>query len=94
MKLGSFGPKIIGSPSQVADELERWIEFGGVDGFNITPLVQPGSHEDFVHLVVPELQRRGLFRRQYDGETLREHYYGPGRTRASDDHPSARHRFA
>ena len=94
LKLGAFGPKIIGSPTQVADELERWVEVGGVDGFNITPVVQPGSHEDFVHLVVPELQRRGLFRRHYEGATLREHYFGPGHSRAAGDHPSARYRFA
>lgn len=93
LKLGSFGPKVIGTPDQVADELEHWIEVAGIDGFNLTPVVQPGSHEDFVGLVVPELQRRGRFRRAYDTATLREHYYGTGHARAADDHPSARHRF-
>ena len=74
--------------------MERWLEVGGVDGFNVTPVVQPGSHEDFVHLVVPELQRRGLFRKSYNAATLREHYLGPGHVRTAEDHPSARHRFS
>jgi alkanesulfonate monooxygenase SsuD/methylene tetrahydromethanopterin reductase-like flavin-dependent oxidoreductase (luciferase family) len=55
-------PVPVGSPPHIADELERWIEEGGVDGFNIFPVYSPGSYGEFVDLVVPELQRRGLFR--------------------------------
>ncbi len=64
---------IIGTPSQVADEMEAWFEGYGADGFNILPPVFPTGLEEFVELVVPELQRRGLFRTEYEGRTLRHH---------------------
>ena len=54
--------------------MQEWFENGTCDGFNITPTHLPGGCEDFVELVVPELQRRGLFRTAYEGETLRDHY--------------------
>lgn len=63
-----------GTATQVADELEAWFEVGAADGFNIMPAILPGGLDDFVTLVVPELQRRGLFRTEYRGSTLREHY--------------------
>lgn len=62
----------IGSPKTVADEMEQWFKEGGCDGFVLAPTHMPGSYEDFVRLVVPELQRRGLFRKDYEGKTLRE----------------------
>jgi len=62
----------IGSPKTVADEMELWFKEGGCDGFVLAPTHMPGSYEDFVRMVVPELQRRGLFRKEYEGETLRE----------------------
>jgi hypothetical protein len=52
--------------------MQEWFENGACDGFNITPMHLPGGCEDFVELVVPELQRRGLFRTEYEGKTLRE----------------------
>ena len=64
---------IIGTPSQVADEMEAWFEGYGADGFNILPPVFPTGLQEFVDLVVPELQRRGLFRTEYEGKTLRDH---------------------
>lgn len=63
---------IVGTPVQVADQLQAWFENGAADGFNILPPVLPGSLDDFVNLVIPELQRRGLFRTAYEGSTLRE----------------------
>jgi alkanesulfonate monooxygenase SsuD/methylene tetrahydromethanopterin reductase-like flavin-dependent oxidoreductase (luciferase family) len=63
---------LIGTPVQIADELQRWFEEGAADGFNILVPHLPGGLEDFARLVVPELQRRGLFRREYTGTTLRE----------------------
>ena len=63
-----------GTPEQVADQLELWFHSGAADGFNIMPPNLPGGLEDFVEQVVPELQRRGLFRTEYTGTTLREHY--------------------
>ncbi len=64
---------VIGTPTQVADEMERWFTSGACDGFNILAPFHPGGLETFVDRVVPELQRRGLFRREYAGSTLREH---------------------
>lgn len=63
---------IIGTPEQVVDELQAWFENEAADGFNILPPTTPASLDDFVDLVVPELQRRGLFRTAYEGKTLRE----------------------
>lgn len=63
---------IIGTPEQVVDELQAWFENEAADGFNILPPTTPASLDDFVDLVVPELQRRGLFRTEYEGKTLRE----------------------
>lgn len=69
---GGRGHKmIIGSPKEVADELEEWFLHKGADGFNIMPPYLPGGLDDFVELVVPELQKRGLFRTDYEGSTLR-----------------------
>ena len=63
---------ITGSTEEVADMMEQWVTEGGCDGFNIMPPLYPSHLEDFVELVVPELQRRGLFRTEYEGSTLRE----------------------
>ena len=64
---------IIGTPAQVADVMEEWFETRAADGFNILPPVFPTGLQEFVDLVVPELQRRGLFRTEYEGTTLRDH---------------------
>ena len=62
-----------GTPEQVADQLEDWFVGGAADGFNIMPPYFPGGLDDFVDLVVPILQERGLFRTDYTGTTLRDH---------------------
>lgn len=64
---------VVGSPVQVADHIQRWVDAGASDGFLLSPLLFPGDVDDFVDLVVPELQNRGLFRTEYSGNTLREH---------------------
>lgn len=64
--------QLVGTPTQIADELESWFSNEAADGFNVMPPIQPTSLEDFVTLVVPELQRRGLYRTAYEGRTLRE----------------------
>ena len=69
---GKGGFCLIGTPAEIADVMQDWFESEACDGFNITPTHLPGGCEDFVDLVVPELQRRGLFRREYEGRTLRE----------------------
>ncbi|MDO5513237.1 LLM class flavin-dependent oxidoreductase [Corynebacterium sp.] len=63
----------VGTPEQIADEMQRWVEEGGADGFNLMPPSLPAGIEDVVDLVVPVLQERGVFRRAYSGATLREH---------------------
>lgn len=64
--------QIWGTPQQIADQLEEWFVQGGADGFNIMPPHLPGGLDIFVDRVIPELQRRGLFRTEYEGRTLRE----------------------
>lgn len=64
---------VVGTPAQIADRLQHWFEGGAADGFNILPPYLPGGLDDFVDLVVPELQERGLFRADYEGHTLRDH---------------------
>ncbi|ELA00653.1 monooxygenase [Cupriavidus sp. HMR-1] len=64
---------IVGTPEQIADDIEHWFRHGAADGFNLMPDVLPGGVEDFVDGVVPILQRRGLFRTEYTGRTLRDH---------------------
>jgi len=63
---------IIGTPESIADQLEEWFNNGAADGFNIMPPILPTGLDDFVNLVVPILQERGLFRTEYEGSTLRE----------------------
>ncbi|HTV90119.1 MAG TPA: LLM class flavin-dependent oxidoreductase [Stellaceae bacterium] len=65
---------LCGTPAQIADTLEHWFVAGAADGFNILPPYFPGAFAEFVDRVVPELQRRGLFRRGYEGATLRDHF--------------------
>ena len=70
---GARGHRTIwGTPEQIADQLEDWFVNNAADGFNIMPPYLPGGLDDFVELVVPILQRRGLFRTEYEGQTLRE----------------------
>ncbi|TGQ65467.1 MAG: LLM class flavin-dependent oxidoreductase [Mesorhizobium sp.] len=65
--------RIAGTAVQIADELQARFEGGAADGFNVMPAYFPGELDAFATLVVPELQRRGLFRKEYEGATLREH---------------------
>ena len=72
-RVGGYGGLgMVGTPKMVADEMEAWIESEGSDGFNVMFPYLPGGLDDFCDKVVPELQRRGLFRRDYTGKTLRE----------------------
>lgn len=64
--------QVVGSPQDVAEMMEEWLSEEAADGFNIIPPFFPGSLDDFVDLVIPELQRRGLFRTAYEGTTLRD----------------------
>jgi len=64
---------IYGTPKRIADKFEEWFVARMADGFIVMPAYFPGAFDDFVDLVVPELQRRGLFRTEYSGPTLRDH---------------------
>ena len=73
-KAGSYsGLAFVGTPRTIADEMAAWLDEEGSDGFNVMFPYLPEGLDDFVDTVVPELQRRGLFRREYEGATLREH---------------------
>ena len=73
-RLGGYsGLAMVGTPKTIADEMEEWLYTEGSDGFTVMFPYLPGGLEDFVAHVIPELQRRGLFRRDYEGTTLREH---------------------
>ena len=69
---GYSGLEMTGTPETVADMMEEWLVERGSDGFNVMFPYLPGGLDDFVDQVVPELQRRGIFRREYEGTTLRE----------------------
>ena len=64
---------LIGTPEEIVDQMEVWFEAGVADGFNLMPPTLPGSLKDFVELIVPEMQKREIFRKQYKGHTLRDH---------------------
>ncbi|WP_160122476.1 NtaA/DmoA family FMN-dependent monooxygenase [Rhodovarius lipocyclicus] len=69
---------IAGTPAMIADIMEDWFRSGACDGFVLPPAVFPLTYEDFGRMVVPELQKRGVFRREYAGRTLRENLRNPG----------------
>jgi len=90
MGLGSRIAPIVGSADEVADELIAWVEETGVDGFNLSRVVTPETLEDFVDLVVPILQARGVYKREYARGTLRQKLFG--HARLADTHPGASYR--
>ena len=72
--MGGFGGlEFTGTPEEIADTMQAWMETGAADGFNIMFPTVPAGLDDFVELVVPALQRRGIFRRDYEATTLRGH---------------------
>ena len=84
--LGSFCPVVVGTPATIADWLEHWFKDVGADGFNIVELEHSGTVRDFVEMVVPELQRRGLFRKEYRYKTLRSRLLQKESDRLPADH--------
>ncbi|SDH66092.1 FMN-dependent oxidoreductase, nitrilotriacetate monooxygenase family [Pseudomonas flavescens] len=76
--LGGRGPVLLGSPGEVADQLETWLDATGIDGFNLTYAVAHEDLEAVVDLLVPELQRRGRYRQAYEGGTLRHQLFARG----------------
>jgi FMN-dependent oxidoreductase (nitrilotriacetate monooxygenase family) len=90
--IGGPGILLVGSAEQVADELQSLARDTGVDGFNVSYAVTPESFSDLVDLVIPELQRRGAFKREYRQGTLREKLSVDGNARLPQRHPGAAHR--
>jgi alkanesulfonate monooxygenase len=91
-RLGGYsGLAMVGTPSMIADQMEEWLETRGCDGFNVMFPYLPEGLDDVVERVVPELQRRGLFRKDYEGRTLREHL---GLPRPENRFFAAKHRAA
>jgi alkanesulfonate monooxygenase len=88
--IGGRGPVTIGSYADVADTFQEWVAETGIDGFNLAYAVTPETFVDVVDGVVPELQTRGLYKRDYAPGTLREKLYGPGHARLPPTHPAAR----
>ncbi len=70
---GYGGLQMVGTPAEIADTMQEWLETDASDGFNVMFPTVPAGLDEFVELVVPELQRRGIFRREYQGATLRDH---------------------
>ncbi|GAA2226484.1 NtaA/DmoA family FMN-dependent monooxygenase [Herbiconiux moechotypicola] len=86
---GVNGTTFVGTPAEIADEVEAFIEATDADGFLIQPYLTPGTYDDLIELLLPEFHRRGLHSPEYEGTTLREHFQGEGRKRLADDHPGA-----
>ena len=89
--IGGIGPVFVGDPGEVADQLERWIDATGIDGFNLAFAVRPDTFNDVVEWIVPELQRRDRYRTFYPPGTLREKLFGRG-PRLRPPHPGATYR--
>jgi long-chain alkane monooxygenase len=87
---------VAGTPDVVADQLEEWVDHGGVDGFNVIQFLTPGTARDVIELLIPELRRRGRYRNSYaddgPGLTLRERLFGQGQARLKPSHPGALYR--
>jgi FMN-dependent oxidoreductase (nitrilotriacetate monooxygenase family) len=93
LSIGGLGAKIVGSPATVADELERWVDVADVDGFNLAHIVNPGTFEDIIEFLLPELERRGLYttKVEKEGATAREVLFGS--SRLPEDHPGSQYKW-
>lgn len=84
--LGIGATKVVGTPEQIADELEAMANIGDADGFNIIQAASPVTFEDFIEHVIPVLQERGSYRTEYEASTLRENLFGKGKVRIPESH--------
>ncbi|GLO50576.1 LLM class flavin-dependent oxidoreductase [Pseudomonas asiatica] len=91
--LGGRYVTLVGAPEQVAEQLIAWIDETGLDGFNLTRTVTPESFEDFIDLVIPQLQQRGRYKTAYAEGTLREKLFQADHPHLPADHPGAAYRF-
>jgi len=86
--IGGWGPVLVGSVEQVADQLQEWMAETDIDGFNLSYAISPGGYADFADLIVPELQRRGVYRTAYAPGSLREKVFARKPT-LPQSHPAA-----
>jgi FMN-dependent oxidoreductase (nitrilotriacetate monooxygenase family) len=91
--IGGRGPLFVGAPEEIADTLTHWVEATDIDGFNLAYAVTPESFDDLVDLVVPELQRRGVYKSDYAPGTYRQKLFGRG-PHLAPPHPAVRYRAA
>lgn len=94
--VGGLGATPVGTPAQIADEMQRWVDEADVDGFNMPYAIFPRSFEDICNLLVPELRRRGMFWSEYavPGGTYRENFYQKkGQTGPLDEHVASKYRW-
>lgn len=89
--IGCQGPKFVGSPSQVCDILQEVIAYSDADGFNLAYSTTPGSFEDVVRFIVPELQKRGVYKQEYTQGSLRHKLFGKG-DKLGHDHIASQYR--
>jgi len=90
--LGGRYVTLVGAPDQVAEQLIAWIDETGLDGFNLTRTVTPESYEDFIDLVVPQLQQRGRYKTAYADGTLRQKLFASDHPHLPADHPGSTYR--
>ena len=90
--IGGLGPCLVGGPKTVADELEKWCDEGGIDGFNLAYAITPGSASDFIDYIVPELRDRGRVQTSYKPGTMRQKMQGTDSGYAQPPHPAAAYR--
>ncbi len=95
LNCGEIAGKIVGSEETVADKLERWAEVAYIYGFNLYNLVNPGTFEDIIEFVLPNLKKRKLFWEKMEHKimTAREVYLGVGNNKLPSNHPGSRHRW-
>ncbi|KAF8859965.1 putative dibenzothiophene desulfurization enzyme A [Acephala macrosclerotiorum] len=93
ISIGGSGPVPVGTAEEVADVMEEWIGIADLDGFNIGYVLTPGSFEDLVHLLVPELRKRGRYAPKGESGTMRERIYGQGQSKLRDDHTGSKYKY-
>jgi len=82
-------PRAVGSPSTIANTMQRWVDEAGVDGFNISYATTPGTFQDLITYLWPELRRRGVLQTEYAGKTMRENYlHDDGGPKVREGHPA------
>lgn len=86
-------PRAVGSPQTVADIMQKWVDEASVDGFNLSYATNPGTFEDLIKYLWPELKKRGVLQTEYAGSTMRQNYLQDGKgPRARPGHPALNYR--